>query len=250
MLNDREYSDFLPHAWDIVDKAPNIEAAITGLRDFLGVDHVIFHSSRIGGSPSVEPYVRLTYSGDWIKRYIQMDYMSIDPVLREGFKRSLPFEWDELKLNSGEQRMIADAIAHGIGPHGLSVPVRSSHDHRGVFSLSFSGSVQSWKSFRSARITDIVEIAHHVQRIAMVDILSTSHRPLTGREIDCLFWTGEGKDAADIAGILEISRHTVRDYLKSARYKLDCVTSSQAVSKAVKLGLLSQKSITVGSERS
>jgi DNA-binding CsgD family transcriptional regulator len=37
---------------------------------------------------------------------------------------------------------------------------------------------------------------------------------------------------------LNISPHTVRDYLKSVHYKLDCVTSAQAVSKAVKLGLL------------
>jgi DNA-binding CsgD family transcriptional regulator len=38
--------------------------------------------------------------------------------------------------------------------------------------------------------------------------------------------------------ILGISFHTARDYLKSARHKLDSVTSAQAVSKAVKLGLL------------
>jgi len=37
---------------------------------------------------------------------------------------------------------------------------------------------------------------------------------------------------------LDISAHTARDYLKSARYKLDSVTSAQAVTKAVKLGLL------------
>ena len=42
----------------------------------------------------------------------------------------------------------------------------------------------------------------------------------------------------EIAVILNISPHTARDYLKSARYKLDCVTSAQAVSKAVGLGLL------------
>jgi hypothetical protein len=31
--------------------------------------------------------------------------------------------------------------------------------------------------------------------------------------------------------------HTARDYLKSARYKLDCVTSAQAANKAVQIGL-------------
>jgi DNA-binding CsgD family transcriptional regulator len=37
---------------------------------------------------------------------------------------------------------------------------------------------------------------------------------------------------------LHISPHTARDYLKSVRYKLDCVTSAQAASKAINLGLL------------
>jgi hypothetical protein len=34
---------------------------------------------------------------------------------------------------------------------------------------------------------------------------------------------------------LHISPHTARDYLKSVRYKLDCVTSAQAASKAINL---------------
>ena len=61
---------------------------------------------------------------------------------------------------------------------------------------------------------------------------------LSSRELDCLYWTAQGKEAIDIALILSISPHTVRGYLKSARFKLDCVTSAQAVSKAVMLGLL------------
>jgi len=47
-----------------------------------------------------------------------------------------------------------------------------------------------------------------------------------------------GKDAMDIASILNISPHTTRDCLKSVHYKLDCATSAQAVTKAIKLGLL------------
>jgi DNA-binding CsgD family transcriptional regulator len=47
-----------------------------------------------------------------------------------------------------------------------------------------------------------------------------------------------GKDSTDIAIILDISPHTARDHLKSARFKLDCATSAQAISKAMTLGLL------------
>jgi DNA-binding CsgD family transcriptional regulator len=61
---------------------------------------------------------------------------------------------------------------------------------------------------------------------------------LTNRELECLRWVARGKDTSEIAIILNISPHTARFYLKSARYKLDCVSSAQTVSKAVKLGLL------------
>jgi DNA-binding CsgD family transcriptional regulator len=53
-----------------------------------------------------------------------------------------------------------------------------------------------------------------------------------------LRWVALGKDATEIAAILEISPHTTRDYLKSVHYKLDCVSYAQAVTKAIRLGLL------------
>jgi DNA-binding CsgD family transcriptional regulator len=56
--------------------------------------------------------------------------------------------------------------------------------------------------------------------------------------VECLRWVARGKDATEIAAILNISPHTTRDYLKSAHYKLDCVSSAQAVTKAIRLGLL------------
>ena len=48
---------------------------------------------KLGASPSADPYIRLTYPASWIKRYLQMGYVDIDPVVREGFLRTLPFDW-------------------------------------------------------------------------------------------------------------------------------------------------------------
>src|SRR5256885_7914512 len=75
-----------------------MDAVIAKLRDFLEVDHLVYHSSKMGASPSVEPYIRLTYPAAWIKRYLQMGYVDVDPVVREGFLRTLPFAWSELKI--------------------------------------------------------------------------------------------------------------------------------------------------------
>ena len=38
--------------------------------------------------------------------------------------------------------------------------------------------------------------------------------------------------------VKHLPAYATRDYLKSVHYKLDCATSAQAVTKAIKLGLL------------
>lgn len=229
----------LLQAYAIIDNTPDMEETITKLRDLLNVDHAVYHSSKLGASPSVDPYIRLTYPATWIKRYLQMGYVDIDPVLREGFLRTLPFDWSELKIQSAaEMAFLEDALAHGVGPRGLSIPVQSKHGHRALFSISSSRSQEEWLHFRKTTQPVLIDIAHRLHRRVISEVFGEERPHLTNRELECLRWIAHGKDTSEIAIILNISPHTARYYLKSARYKLDCVSSAQTVSKAVKLGLL------------
>lgn len=230
---------WLSEAFSIVDSTLEMDAVIARLRDFLGVDHVVYHSSKMGTSPSVDPYIRLTYPASWIKRYLQMGYVDVDPVVREGFLRTLPFDWSELRAEApAEMAFLADAFAHAVGPHGYSVPVQSKHGHRALFSISFSRSGEEWTNFLATNKDALIQIANRVHRRVVAEVFGVDRPHLSARELECLRWIALGKDTSDIAVILNISSHTARDYLKSARFKLDCVTSAQAVTKAVKLGLL------------
>jgi DNA-binding CsgD family transcriptional regulator len=229
----------LAQAFAIVDATQETELAVVKLRDFFGIDHIVYHSSRLGVSPSVDPYIRLTYPPAWIKRYLQMGYVHVDPVLREGFLRTLPFDWSELTIQSeAEAALLMDAVAHGVGPNGLSIPVRSKRGHRGLFSVSSSLTRKDWDTFRGAHLLLLIEVANRLHRRVIKEVFGEDQPHLTSRELECLRWVALGKDAGEIAAILQISSHTARDYLKSARFKLDCVSSAQAVAKAVKLGLL------------
>jgi len=229
----------LLQAYSIIDNTPDMEETIAKLRDLMGVDHLVYHSSKLGVSPSVDPYIRLTYPASWIKRYLQMGYVDVDPVLREGFLRTLPFDWSELKIQSAaEGAFLVDALAHGVGPHGLSIPLQSKHGHRALFSISFSRSDQEWTKFVKTTLPLLIEIGNRLHRRVISEVFGEDRPHLTMRELECLRWIARGKDSSEIAIILNISPHTARYYLKSARFKLDCVTSAQAVSKAVKFGLL------------
>lgn len=61
---------------------------------------------------------------------------------------------------------------------------------------------------------------------------------LSPREREVLLWTMEGKTAWEIGRILAISEQTVVRHLAHAVHKLDCVNKVQAVSKALRLGLI------------
>ena len=141
MTTSRPDEKTLVEAFSIIEDTSEIEEVIRKLRDLLRVDHIVYHSSKLGASPS-DPqrglYIRLTYPATWMMRYLQMGYGDIDPVLREAFRRTIPFEWSELTIESeAEASFLADAASHGVGPHGFSIPVLSKRGHRGHFRNSY-----------------------------------------------------------------------------------------------------------------
>jgi len=62
---------------------------------------------------------------------------------------------------------------------------------------------------------------------------------LTSRELECLYWTANGKSAEEIALILGIVPSTVRQYNENVKLKLECFKMTNAIYKAMKLGILS-----------
>ena len=158
-------------AFSIVADTTEMEETITRLRDLLKIAHLVYHSSKLGASPSADPYIRLTYPASWVKQYLQMGYIDVDPVVREGFLRTLPFDWSELKIQSAaEVSFLTDALRHGVGPYGLSIPIRSKHGHRGLFSISFSRSETEWVKFRENTLSLLIQIANRVHQRVVSEV--------------------------------------------------------------------------------
>ncbi len=61
---------------------------------------------------------------------------------------------------------------------------------------------------------------------------------LTDREKEALLWAAQGKTSEDTADILGISRQTVETHIKSCLSKLDVANRTQAVVRAMFLGLI------------
>lgn len=67
---------------------------------------------------------------------------------------------------------------------------------------------------------------------------NTNIPSLTAREIEVLRWLVQGKTSGEITQILRISENTVRNRVQTTLIKLHDNTRSQAVGKAMMLGLL------------
>jgi hypothetical protein len=156
----------LSEAFSIIAGTSNTEVVIDKLRDLLKVDHVVYYMPK----PSGAAFVRLTYPASWIKRYLQMNYANVDPISREAAQRTLPFNWNELKIQSAaEASFLADALSHGVGPNGLSIPL-SEHGHWALFSISFSGSEQEWRQFLTTTQSMLIQIANRLHYRVVVEV--------------------------------------------------------------------------------
>jgi len=63
-------------------------------------------------------------------------------------------------------------------------------------------------------------------------------RPLSPRELDCLYWAAQGKTSNETAEMLQLQIGTVRKYIKMATAKLNANSKTQAVCIAHQLGYL------------
>lgn len=61
---------------------------------------------------------------------------------------------------------------------------------------------------------------------------------LSKREQEVLVWTSQGKTSFEIAGILELSEHTINNYMANLINKLGATNRNHAVAIAIHLGLI------------
>ena len=170
--------------------------------------------------------------------YDQEGLLRNSPVLRRLRASTLPFAYDTATNTNRDDSKVQISVSlferFRMG-RSVCLPAHEASGARGAVILSGDR-----EAFTPEEIKDLCYIAIHVfDRLA--EIRSLDIRivdALTDREIDCLNWTAAGKTSAEIAEILTLSEHTVNHYLNRATKKLDTVNRTQAVAKALRVGLI------------
>jgi len=215
-----------------------IQDVVVGLRDSLGIDHVVYHWVSADG----EQYGYGTYDPVWVQRYVEKDYLRIDPVVIGCFQRFHPVDWKRLDWTSKAARALRlDAVEHGVGNQGFTVPIRGPNGQFALFTLSHTTDDADWEDFTKENQREILLMAHYLNQKAL-EIAGGRNaepaRPLSPREVDTLTYLAMGYGRGQIADMLSISEHTLRAYIESARFKLAAANTTHAVARALGEGLI------------
>ncbi|MGB0658700.1 MAG: helix-turn-helix transcriptional regulator [Mangrovicoccus sp.] len=216
----------------------DLQNSVTSLRDLYDVDHVIYHSVNSTG----QQYAGLTYSPEWVDRYLEKDYARIDPVVQGCYQRFHPVDWKQLDWSSKAARSFhCEAIDAGVGNQGLSVPIRGPSGQFALFTVSAIANDQNWQGFTRKNLSDLLLVAHFVNQKAL-ELENGSdiqpHKNLSPREIDALCLLAAGYSRAQAAESLKISEHTLRVYIEAARFKMGAQNTTHAVALAITRGLI------------
>jgi DNA-binding CsgD family transcriptional regulator len=186
-----------------------------------------------------------TYSLGWQTRYFEKQYVFIDPVIVRGKEAVVPFDWSELASDDASARsFFADAVTHGVGLNGISVPVRNRRGAFGLVSFSSNHAPEEWAEYKLKNMPKLQIMSVLIDSAASINLKpSVPPVKLSKREEQCLIWAARGKTYQDIAEILNLSFGSVKSYLDTARHKLNSINLTHAVAVAIATGVIPAKAL-------
>ena len=177
-------------------------------------------------------YAHCVYSDTYVKQFMSHNPLHLD------FPNEIGLRADPVSCESRDDPEDLRADDRGIGAQklrALTVALRERLGETAVFGITAEMELSEWREQQKIIVPECRILASyfhsHVLRINGHDYQRDTL--MSARELDCLRWTAAGKTAWEASVILGISERTVRFHLNTAREKLNCTTTTQAVAKAV-----------------
>ena len=230
--------DVILEVMDAATTLGDLQGIVEKIGATMAIDHKISHWVDRAG----DHYYFGTYSAEWAARYQEMNYVRIDPVVASCYRGVDPVNWKELDWTPKNVRgFLADALEHGVGNQGYSIPMRGPNGQFAVFTVSHNCSDADWDRFISDHGRSLVLMAFFFNSKALQlepQRTGKAQKTLSPREVDVLTLLGIGKSRAQVSEALSISQHTLRVYVESARAKLAAENTTHAVAVAISRGLV------------
>ncbi len=179
-----------------------------------------------------------TYPPSWIKHYERNNYYEVDPVLRLCQQPGQGVEWCAA-IFADAGNLWTDAQAAGL-LSGFSCSAMASNRAIGILSIASHEVGRS--SHRSTELQVQVQFLADLSLRVLARLEDCSmvvlNKEFSGRELEILKWTAEGKTSAEISLILAISEHTVNFHQKNMQKRFNVSNKTQIACYAAAVGLI------------
>ena len=242
VLKERRHAEF----FDVIDSSLKIKTP----EDFCAwaqgdLQHIFPHGTLIGCVGLIEnetAQIRQLLTSNLPHEYLQavqeMGGFNASPVLVQWLRTRRPVLF-EMAAHNCKSEWLDNVTRHGLhnmAAHGLSDLNSSTTTY-----FSFS-KIPCRLTQRHSKLLEMLVPHLHVALIRALGstnkelrVIKTQLINLTGREQEVLHWLGSGKTNWEIAQVLQISEHTVKNHVQRILIKLKVNTRAQAVAKSLQI---------------
>ena len=209
----------------------------------LGFDRLIFSlmTEHVAINRPAGHGIMLNYTEDWMKFYVEKNYVDTDPVRRNMYNAETAFTWHDVLQRPDLTKVQVECMVLAEEAKmldGIGIPLRGPRGAiAGVGATSSAGGVEMNK--------DMLSYANLLAHQFYTAYLALEKKPqegkavlLSDREQEILKWCARGKTKPEVGDILFISTHTVDFHVRSAMRKLEANNITLAVLKALHMGLI------------
>jgi LuxR family transcriptional activator of bioluminescence operon len=189
---------------------------------------------------SLNPFHFTLWRQDWIERYVNGDFLLLDPIPRWARNCGQPITWRELfrtlPPRDRGRKVIEAAAAYGY-TEGLAVPTRTNDNSLGL--VTFGGARGQLTTQEQICLTMIARATFdQAERIEKPGEMGRPAAILSAREIECLALLIRGHSDRQIAEMLGVTEPTVRFHLGNAREKSGAVSRTHLAALMVTQGFV------------
>jgi DNA-binding CsgD family transcriptional regulator len=191
---------------------------------------------------SLEHFVNHSFGEAWGNIYTGCEFDRVDPVLSHGCDLAT-FRWRDAFV---ESRSRASALFHEaardfgfVAGIAFSCQARAS-SARTVLSLATRDerNVERMMAIATGLGPHLHEAYQRLRQRDRAEPRQGGGVEFSSREREILAWTQDGKTYWEIGQIIGISQRTVKYHFSRIKEKLDVVSASHAIAKAMRMGLL------------
>jgi DNA-binding CsgD family transcriptional regulator len=185
-----------------------------------------------------------SYPEEWMKYYVENNYMNVDPVIKQLLASRKPFFWDDVTAHpetATDAVQLMNEAAECRVRDGIGISLAGKPGEIVGIGLARSDAQPGRDYEFMARAYLLGVYFHETYRSMLEEQVKVN---LSEREREILCWAAEGKTDEDIGTLLNISSPTVRFHWRNIFTKLEANGRVYAITKAIRLQLIVPQMVT------